>query len=237
MRALIALTLALLLAASPGTTPAQTQADPEAASGLTAKPLATARSHMIAAAHPAAAEAGREILRQGGSAADAAIAALLVLNVVEPQSSGIGGGAFALVHSADGVTSWDARETAPAGATPDMFMGPDGKRMPFLEAVASGRSVGVPGLVRLMEAIYTRHGKLPWADLFIPAIRLAGDGFAVSPRLAASIIRYRDRLAAADAAALLIDAVVRQTPRQFGNLEREPGRRGKWISKDTRFSG
>jgi len=199
---LIATTLALLLAAMPAA--AQTAADPEAPSGLSPKPLATARTHMIAAAHPAAAEAGREILRRGGSAADAAIAALLVLNVVEPQSSGIGGGAFALVHSATGVTSWDARETAPAGAAPDMFLGDDGKRLPFLEAVASGRSVGVPGEMRLMEALHARHGKLPWADLFAPAIALARDGFPVSPRLADSIARYRDRLAASDAAVLFL---------------------------------
>ncbi|MGR3715460.1 MAG: gamma-glutamyltransferase family protein, partial [Thermohalobaculum sp.] len=118
--------------------------------------------------------------------------------------SGIGGGAFALVHSATGVTSWDARETAPAGATPDMVLGGDGQRLPFLEAVASGRSVGVPGEVRLMEALHARHGKLPWADLFAPAIALARDGFPVSPRLAQSIKRYRDRLAAADAAALFL---------------------------------
>jgi hypothetical protein len=202
MRGLIAFTLSLVMLAGPAY--GQTRADPEAGSGLTPKPLASARTHMIAAAHPAAAEAGRGILRRGGSAADAAIAALLVLNVVEPQSSGIGGGAFALVHSATGITSWDARETAPAGATPDMFLGAGGQRLPFLEAVASGRSVGVPGLARLMEAIYIRHGKLPWADLFAPAIRLARGGFPVSPRLADSILRYRDRLATTDAAALFL---------------------------------
>ncbi len=199
---LIAAALALALAAPLAL--AQTAADPEAPSGLAPKPLATARTHMIAAAHPAAAEAGRGILRRGGSAADAAIAALLVLNVVEPQSSGIGGGAFALVHSATGVTSWDARETAPAGAAPDMFLGDDGQRLAFLEAVASGRSVGVPGEMRLMEALHARHGKLPWADLFAPAIALARDGFPVSPRLANSIIRYQDRLTAADAASLFL---------------------------------
>ena len=204
MRILIAMALALLLTAGPGATSAQTRADPEGASGLAAKPLAIGHTHMIAAAHPAAAEAGRELLRRGGSAADAAIAALLVLNVVEPQSSGIGGGAFALVHSAVGVTSWDARETAPAGATPDMFLDAGGKRLPFLDAVASGRSVGAPGLVRLIEALHLRHGKLPWADLFAPAINLAGDGFPVSPRLAQSIARYRDRLATADAATLFL---------------------------------
>jgi gamma-glutamyltranspeptidase/glutathione hydrolase len=201
---MIAFALALLLTVVPAATLAQTRADPEGASGLAAKPLATGQTHMIAAAHPAAAEAGREMMRRGGSAADAAIAALLVLNVVEPQSSGIGGGAFALVHSASGVTSWDARETAPAGATPGMFLAENGEPLPFLEAVASGRSVGVPGLVRLIEALHTRHGKLAWAALFAPAIGLARDGFPVSPRLAASIDRYRERLAKADAAALFL---------------------------------
>jgi len=200
MRILIA--LALLL--TPFHAAAQTAADPEAASGLMPRPLSIAHSHMIAAAHPAAAEAGREMLRRGGSAADAAIAALLVLNVVEPQSSGIGGGAFALVHSAEGLTSWDARETAPAGATPEMFLAENGEPLPFLEAVASGHSVGVPGLVRLIEALHARYGKLPWADLFAPAIGLARDGFPVSPRLAASIVEYRDRLAASDAAILFL---------------------------------
>jgi gamma-glutamyltranspeptidase/glutathione hydrolase len=202
MRALIAFTLSLVMLVGPAY--GQTRADPEAGSGLTPKPLATARIHMIAAAHPAAAKAGREILRKGGSAADAAIAALLVLNVVEPQSSGIGGGAFALVHSATGVTSWDARETAPAGATPGMFLAENGEPLPFLEAVASGNSVGVPGLVRLMQALHARHGKLAWADLFAPAIALSRDGFPVSPRLADSITRYRARLAVSDAAALFL---------------------------------
>jgi gamma-glutamyltranspeptidase/glutathione hydrolase len=204
MRTLIAAILALLLTAGLAPTSAQTRADPEGASGLAAKPLVTAQTHMIAAAHPAAAEAGREVLRRGGSAADAAITALLVLNVVEPQSSGIGGGAFALVHSATGVTSWDAREAAPTGATAEMFLAENGEPLPFLEAVASGHSVGVPGLVRLIEALHARHGKLPWADLFAPAISLARDGFPVSPRLAASIAENRDRLAVADAATLFL---------------------------------
>jgi len=199
---LTAATLAFVLAASGAL--AQTQADPEASTGFTPKPLATAHRHMIAAAHPAAAEAGREMLRRGGSAADAAIAALLVLNVVEPQSSGLGGGGFALVHSASGLTSFDARETAPAGATPGMFLGEDGKPLDFLDAVASGRSVGVPGEVRLIETLHTHYGKLPWADLFAPAIRLARDGFPVSARLATSVAEFRDRLAAADAGTLFL---------------------------------
>ncbi|MEM7060549.1 MAG: gamma-glutamyltransferase [Pseudomonadota bacterium] len=190
------LTVAFCLLAAPVL--AQTQADPEAATGLTAKPLVTAQDYMIVAAHPRASQAGADVLAAGGSAADAAIATLLVLNVVEPQSSGIGGGAFALVHGPDGLTSWDARETAPAGATPDMFLR-DGEPMPFLQAVASGRSVGVPGLVRLMEALHARHGKLRWADLFQRAIDIARDGFPVSPRMAASIESSAGRLAEADA--------------------------------------
>src|SRR5690606_579821 len=107
--------------------------------------------HMIVAANPHAAEAGLAMLRAGGSAADAAIAAAMVLNLVEPQSSGIGGGGFMLHwdNAVREITSYDGRETAPAGATPDMFLGADGKPLPFLDAVASGRSVGVPGLLRL----------------------------------------------------------------------------------------
>lgn len=211
--------LIALLIALPAPLAAQTQAEPEAASGIAAKPLVTAERQMIVAAHPAAAEAGREMLRRGGSAADATIAALLVLNVVEPQSSGIGGGAFALVHGADGLTAWDARETAPAGARPGMFLGPDGEPLPFLEAVASGHSVGVPGLVRLMEALHARHGRLDWAALFGPAIRLAREGFPVSPRLARSVARYRDRLAAAQAAGLFLPG---GTPLAAGETLRNP---------------
>ena len=177
---------------------AQTKAEPVDAPGFAAKPLVTAHEHMIVAANPLAAQAGDRIMAGGGSAADAAIAALLVLNVVEPQSSGIGGGGFALVHGPEGLTTWDARETAPAGATPDMFL-ESGKPLPFRAAVASGRSIGVPGLVRLMEALHARHGKLPWADLFQPAILLARNGFEVSPRLAKMLARYTDFLTETDA--------------------------------------
>ena len=182
---------------------AQTRAEAEDATGFAAKPLVTAHEHMIVAAKPLAAQAGDRIMAEGGSAADAVIAALLVLNVVEPQSSGIGGGAFALVHGPDGLTTWDARETAPAGATPDLFM-ENGEPLPFHTAVASGRAIGVPGLVRLMEVLHARHGKLPWADLFQPAVRLARDGFEVSPRLANMLARYAARLNGTDAAAVFL---------------------------------
>ena len=157
---------------------------PEAQSGWSEKPLAIARQHMVAAASPHAAEAGREMLRQGGSAVDAAIATQLVLGLVEPQSSGLGGGAF-LVHwdAATGLAqTYDGRETAPAAAKPDRFL-LKGRPMPFRAAVKSPLSIGVPGTVRLLEHAHRRHGKLDWASLFVPALRLAESGFAVSPRL------------------------------------------------------
>jgi gamma-glutamyltranspeptidase/glutathione hydrolase len=140
---------------------------------------------MVAAAHPLAVEAGLEILRGGGSATDAAIATQLVLNLVEPQSSGIGGGGF-LVHfdaRRRSLQTYDGRETAPAGARPDRFLKPDGTPRAFPEAVFGGQSVGVPGLVRMLALAHQRHGRLPWARLFEPAIRLADDGFPVGARL------------------------------------------------------
>ncbi len=151
---------------------------------------------MVAAAHPLAAEAGLEMLRAGGSAVDAAIAAQMVLTLVEPQSSGIGGGAFLMHYAADGrtVTSWDGRETAPAAARPDLFLAADGTPLRFYDAVLGGRSVGVPGAVRMLEAAHRAHGILPWARLFEPAIRLAGEGFRVSPRLAAAVAADAERL-------------------------------------------
>ena len=164
---------------------AQPQAPaPEAATGRATKTLGTAQRFMAAAANPLAATAGREILRAGGSAADAAIAIQLVLNLVEPQSSGIGGGAFFVHWDEAGrkVTTLDGRETAPAAAKPDRFMR-DGKPMPFREAVVGGRSVGVPGTLKLLEEAHRRWGKLPWADVVAPAVKLAEEGFAISPRL------------------------------------------------------
>lgn len=160
------------------------RAAPEAATGTEHRSLASAERHMVSAANPYAARAGLEILRAGGSAVDAAIAVQLVLNLVEPQSSGIGGGAF-LLHwdaKAKELKTYDGRETAPASATPDRFL-VDGKPMPFREAMLSGLSIGVPGLVRLLETVHQRHGRLPWARLFEPAIRLSEKGFDVSPRL------------------------------------------------------
>ena len=177
-------TLLLALALSPAKAQDGRSA-PEADTGRYAKNSATARSYMVSAANPLAVDAGLQMLRKGGSAVDAAIAVQLVLNLVEPQSSGIGGGAF-LLHwdqSAKQLKTYDGRELAPAAAKPDRFMR-DGKRLPFWSVVKSGLSIGVPGLVKLLEHTHQRHGKLPWKDLFAPAVKLATDGFVVSPRLA-----------------------------------------------------
>jgi len=166
--------------------PAEPPAAPEAASGFTEKTGGWARRHMVAAANPLAAEAGREMLRSGGSAVDAAIAVQMVLNLVEPQSSGIGGGLFLVHHDGQAVHTYDGRETAPAAATPALFM-KDGRPMAFMQGVVGGRSVGVPGVLRALELAHRQHGKLPWKQLFHPAIRLAEQGFAIGPRLAAML--------------------------------------------------
>ena len=165
---------------------------PEAASGLTAKPGWTFQRQAVAAANPLATEAGAQFLRAGGSAVDAAIAVQMVLTLVEPQSSGIGGGAFLLHHDGRKLQAFDGRETAPAAVDEKLFLNAQGEPLPFATAVASGRSVGVPGAVMMLAQAHRQHGKLPWARLFEPAIQLAEQGFPVSPRLHA--------LLAADAA-------------------------------------
>ncbi len=165
--------------------PGPTRAAPEAASGQSSRALAVARRHMVSAANVHASEVGRKILRAGGNAVDAAVAIQLVLNLVEPQSSGIGGGAFLLYWDAAArkLTTYDGREAAPAVAKPDRFMGADGKPIPFPTAIASGAAVGVPGALAMLELAHKRHGRLAWARLFEPAMALARDGFPVSPRL------------------------------------------------------
>ncbi|MDF3835579.1 gamma-glutamyltransferase [Cupriavidus basilensis] len=159
-------------------------AAPEVASGYR-QGLATAYAdqHMAAAANPLATEAGRTILRAGGSAIDAAIAMQAVLTLVEPQATGIGGGAFIVYWDGRRVQTYDGRETAPAGADEKLFLRPDGKPMSFSEGQIGGRSVGVPGVLRALELAHRQHGKLPWARLFEPAIALAEQGFPISPRL------------------------------------------------------
>ncbi len=155
-----------------------------------------AHSHMIVAAHPLAVAAGLGALRDGGSAVDAAIAAQLVLTLVEPQSSGLGGGALMLTYdaAANRVSAWDGRETAPAAAGPDLFLAADGHALGFYEAGVGGRAVGVPGALRMLEAAHRAHGRLPWERLFADAIRLAEQGFPVSPRLSAAIAADEPRL-------------------------------------------
>jgi|CXWK01.1.fsa_nt_gi gamma-glutamyltranspeptidase/glutathione hydrolase len=158
-------------------------AQPEIATGWSPKPGWNARRFMVAAAHPLAADAGREILQAGGSALDAAIAVQMVLALVEPQSSGIGGGAFLLHWDGRELQAWDGRETAPAAAGEGLFLAPDGQPLPFDEAVFGGRAVGTPGVLKMLEAAHRRHGRRPWARLFEPAIALAETGFAVGARL------------------------------------------------------
>jgi gamma-glutamyltranspeptidase/glutathione hydrolase len=164
---------------------AETPAQPETASGFVQKGEARGRLFMAVTAHPLATDAAVEILRAGGTAADAAIAAQLVLGLVEPQSSGLGGGGFLLYHDAvEGrLHAYDGRETAPAMAQPERFLGDEGMPMSFFEAAVGGRSVGVPGLPALLDLVYRKHGRLPWPRLFAPALRLAAEGFPMSPRL------------------------------------------------------
>ena len=163
--------------------PADLHVQPEASTGYTPKPGWATSTFSVAAANPIAARAGYQIIRAGGSAVDAAIAVQLVLSLVEPQSSGIGGGAFILVWDGGEVHAYNGRETAPAGAEGDLFLDESGEPLPFADAVRSGLSVGVPGTFALLKAIHTEHGILPWEDLFAPAITLAESGAEITPRL------------------------------------------------------
>ena len=183
---------------------------------------ATGTRQMVVAAHPLAAAAGLEILREGGSAVDAAIAAQMMLSLVEPQSSGIGGGGF-LLHfaSASGrIDAYDGRETAPAGAHAAMFLAPGGAPRPFAEAATGGLAVGVPGLLAMLEMAHREHGRLPWQALLQPAIVQAEAGFAVSPRLAGAIAGERAPNANAAARALFFHRD--GTPLQAGDRLRNP---------------
>lgn len=191
-RWLVCVAWVVLIAARPLHAQSDRPSQPEPDSGRQDKTLAHAQRHMVAAAHPQAVEAGLQILNAGGSAVDAMITVQLVLNLVEPHASGIGGGAFLLHYDAAArkINAYDGRETAPAAATPELFMR-GGKALSFREAVTGGLAVGTPGLPRLLELAHRRHGKLPWAQLFEPAIRLAESGFAVSPRMHALLLRDR----------------------------------------------
>jgi len=172
-----------------------------AACRTNAPPAAPARHAIVVAANPLAAQAGMRILQAGGSAADAAVAMQAVLGLVEPQSSGIGGGAFITYYDAkhQQVLAYNGRETAPAGATADMFLAADGRPLPFATAVLSGRSTGVPGAIAALGLLQHEHGKLAWHTLFADAQRLATDGFTVSPRLAGMITSRTPEATAPDA--------------------------------------
>lgn len=187
MRAIF-LSLAVLLCSLSSVQAQLSQATPEIATPAGA-PAATATSYMVAAAHPLAVRAGRNILAQGGSAIDAAIATQMVLNLVEPQSSGIGGGAFLLYWDAQQkkLFTYDGRETAPAAASETRFLDADGKPRKWSSVVGTGLSVGVPGALAMLEQAHKAHGTLAWQGLFYDAIKLSREGFGVSPRLSASL--------------------------------------------------
>jgi gamma-glutamyltranspeptidase / glutathione hydrolase len=196
--------LSIVLLASCGTgsipfipAPEGTFLPPEPPSGFTAKTIAYSANNMVAAANPLAVNTGVKILAAGGSAVDAAIAVQMVLNLVEPQSSGIGGGAFMLHHDANKkeTLAYDGRETAPASATADMFK-KAGVNLTFLPAVDGGLSVGTPGLVKMLEMAHQKHGKLAWATLFEDAIKLSENGFAISNRMSVSIAGSAARIKA-----------------------------------------
>ncbi len=200
---------------------AQDQA-PERPSGWTPKKAVTSKHDMIATANPLSTEAGFRILRQGGTAIDAAIASQMVLTLVEPQSSGIGGGAF-IVHyqkKNNKLSAYDGRETAPAAATPERFLDKEGKPLKFLDAVVGGRSVGVPGTLRVLELAHQRHGKLPWARLFAPAIELSERGFPMSPRLYGAL--EAEKMLANDSVAKAYFYRADGTPHPVGTLVKNP---------------
>lgn len=182
-----------------GVTHAQEAADgfaPEIATGISSRTMQTAEKYMIAAANPYAANAGRDVLSQGGNAIDAMVTTQLVLGLVEPQSSGLGGGAFLVYYNAkeDQLTTFDGRETAPMAATPRLFQDDQGEKLEFWDAVVGGLSVGTPGTVKLMYETHKAHGELEWGALVQPAIDLAENGFEVSERLNKLITNDIERL-------------------------------------------
>jgi gamma-glutamyltranspeptidase/glutathione hydrolase len=193
---------------------------PEGASGYVDKPGWTAKKFMVAAANPLATDAGYDVLKAGGSAVDATIAVQMVLTLVEPQSSGIGGGAFLMHFDGERVLAFDGRETAPASASEKLFQDGEGKALPFRTAVVGGRSVGAPGVLRMLEMAHQQYGRLPWASLFAPAIKLAEDGFAVSARLSTMLKKEQHLKKDPIAAAYFYD--VAGNPRPVGYRLRNP---------------
>lgn len=188
-RSACALMVALLVC---GASPAQALIQPEIATGFTPKADVVSHEFAVATANPLSTQAGRDILKAGGSAVDAAIAVQMVLGLVEPQSSGLGGGALLLhsVRAAGGaprIQAFDGRETAPAAASEDMLLNAQGQPLAFHEAVVGGRAVGTPGVLHMLAQAHAQHGKLPWPQLIQPAIALATQGFPISPRLHAQL--------------------------------------------------
>jgi len=223
----VALALAALVslgltgcATDPSTLQSVPLQQPEGASAISLKTGWASTSYAVAAANPLATEAGRQILQAGGSAVDAAIAVQMVLTLVEPQSSGIGGGAFLMHFDGKDTQAFDGRETAPAGATPSLFLDGGGQPMAFIDAVVGGRAVGVPGTVRMLALAHRQHGKLPWAALFKPAIALATAGFKVSPRMATLLASEQHLFKDPVAAAYFLDP--RGKSWEAGHLLRNP---------------
>jgi len=179
------------------------------------------RNHAVSVSHPLAARAALDMLNEGGGAVDAAIAAQMVMTLVEPQSSGIGGGGFLVRFDSrtSRIETYDGRETAPASAREDMFLDARGGPIPYRDAILGGRAVGVPGAVRMLEIAHKEHGRLPWARLFQPAIRLARDGFAISERLARQIAGDRHLRKVPAAKAYFFDG---NTPKPAGAVLKNP---------------
>lgn len=210
----LAAVLACAAPAVPGFEEPGARAAPEAATGFVERGAVHATRFMAVTANAHATRAAVAMLERGGSAVDAAIAAQMVLTLVEPQSSGIGGGAFLLLYDADArrMRAYDGRETAPRRATPGLFLRDDGTPLGFFEAAVGGRAVGVPGVVRMLERVHREHGRLDWSGLFEPAIALARDGFPVSERLHALIAADRWLPREPAAAAYFYDASGRAWP-------------------------
>ena len=188
--------------------------------GYQEKPGWATQGFAVAAANPLATDAGYQILLAGGSAIDAAIAVQMVLTLVEPQSSGIGGGAFVLHHDGKQVEAYDGRETAPSAATEKLFLDTQGKPLPFIDGVVSGLSVGVPGTLSVLEMAHKEHGKLPWATLIQPVIQLAEEGFKLSPRLHSALLAENYLINDLVAASYFYDAQGKPYP--IGHILKNP---------------
>jgi gamma-glutamyltranspeptidase / glutathione hydrolase len=218
----VACSFALALCACSTSSPQRTTApsSPEAATGFTTKQTVASKQFMAATANPYATQAAYDMLKRGGGAIDAAIAAQLVLTLTEPQSSGLGGGAFLLHFDGKQVVGLDGRETAPAAVNERLFLDAQGNPLKFYDAAVGGRAVGVPGLVALLQQAHERWGILPWEVLFVPAVRLATEGFAISPRLHALLAQEQHLKKDPEAAAYFYNAD--GTPKAVGTRLQNP---------------